>query len=411
MFFISDIMVKVSVVIPVYNASKYLGECLDSIVNQTLEDIEIICVDDESEDNSVEILEKYSNNDNRISIYKKNHGGGGSARNYALNLVEGKYIYFMDADDKLKLDALETLYNTAEDKNVDFIIFQAYNYEDSEKRLYKSESYSMDLLSKEVKDKIFNCDDLSSDLTFDINVTPWSKFYNKDFVLNSGAKFPENLLFHDNIFFWETFFSAKRIYFLNGYFYCRRWHSDSSSRAMDERYIDSLTIADLIINIFKKHDKINEKYIYNLFNKVVDINYYRFKVIQNEYKQIYFNKMKEVYSNWVDEFSFEEIWNSLNNRNSFIFNNVFVVDDFNLFKSCVDLYDGVYLLHELVDENKKLKSNIEDLKAQNNNLNLKIENSKKENDELKNIINKVNSSKSWKITSPLRKLFNIFRNH
>lgn len=108
-------MVKVSVVIPVYN-TEYLRKALDSIVNQTLKDIEIICVNDGSTDGSLGILEEYKDKDSRIKIFSQENQGQGAARNYGLNEVSGKYTYFMDSDDILELNALKELYDICEEK-------------------------------------------------------------------------------------------------------------------------------------------------------------------------------------------------------------------------------------------------------------------------------------------------------
>ena len=90
---------KVSVIIPVYNSANYLSQCLDSILNQTLKEIEIICVDDGSTDDSLSILNKYSKLDNRIKILKQNNKGGGIARNYGMSIAKGEYLIFLDSDD------------------------------------------------------------------------------------------------------------------------------------------------------------------------------------------------------------------------------------------------------------------------------------------------------------------------
>jgi glycosyltransferase involved in cell wall biosynthesis len=120
--------VKISVIIPVYNIEDYLKECLDSIVNQSLDDIEIICVNDGSTDSSLDILKEYGNADSRVRIISQENKGIGCARNTALTSVKGEYVYFMDGDDILELDALEKLYNLAVERDVDFIMFKISNF-------------------------------------------------------------------------------------------------------------------------------------------------------------------------------------------------------------------------------------------------------------------------------------------
>ena len=115
-------MIKVSIIVPVYNVELYLRECLDSIINQTLKDIEIICVDDCSTDNSYIILDEYSKKDSRIKLLKHNVNKGlGPARNTGINVAQGEYIGFIDSDDYISLDYFENLYNTAKKYNSDIV--------------------------------------------------------------------------------------------------------------------------------------------------------------------------------------------------------------------------------------------------------------------------------------------------
>lgn len=120
-------MVEISVILPVYNIEDYLSECLESISNQTFEDIEIICIDDGSTDKSLEILKEHSNRDSRIRIIEQENQGAGAARNKALEYAAGKYVYFIDGDDYLELTALEELHDLSIRKGTDFIIFQISN--------------------------------------------------------------------------------------------------------------------------------------------------------------------------------------------------------------------------------------------------------------------------------------------
>ena len=107
-------MVKVSVIVPVYNVEKYLTQCLDSLVNQTLKDIEIIIVNDESPDNSQAIIDKYAKRYPKIiKAYKKKNGGLSDARNYGIERATGDYIGFVDSDDFVELDMYEDLYKAA----------------------------------------------------------------------------------------------------------------------------------------------------------------------------------------------------------------------------------------------------------------------------------------------------------
>lgn len=116
-------MPKVSVILPVYNVAPYLDEALKSLENQTLKDIEIIAVNDGSTDNSEEILKKHQDSDQRISYFNQENRGQSAARNLAMKYASGEYIYFMDSDDVIDIEALQICYNHAKTTNADFIFF------------------------------------------------------------------------------------------------------------------------------------------------------------------------------------------------------------------------------------------------------------------------------------------------
>lgn len=139
----SDILV--SVIIPVYNTEKYINECINSITAQSLPHIEIICIDDGSTDHSLQILQKISQQDGRVKVLSQDNMGQSAARNRGLELAHGKYIYFMDSDDRLKSNALEFLVNEAEKNRLDILYFDGTVFFDNDelkkKYLYMQENY------------------------------------------------------------------------------------------------------------------------------------------------------------------------------------------------------------------------------------------------------------------------------
>lgn len=147
-------MVEISVILPSYNAIDYLDESLNSIINQTFTDLEIICVNDGSTDNTLERLKEYAEKDSRIQVYTQENRGPGGATNTGLDKATGKYIYLMDADDILDLNALEELYNIMEQKDVDMAIFLSLIYEENTKTYEKQEYYSMPEINEAVGDTI-----------------------------------------------------------------------------------------------------------------------------------------------------------------------------------------------------------------------------------------------------------------
>ena len=124
-------MPAISIIIPVYNTKIYLKKCLDSVINQTFKDIEIICIDDGSTDGSLDILQSYAKQDKRFVILKQEHKGAGEARNNGMNIAKGKYIQFLDSDDWFELNMLENMYNNAEKYSTDILVCSSRKVDDS----------------------------------------------------------------------------------------------------------------------------------------------------------------------------------------------------------------------------------------------------------------------------------------
>ena len=120
--------IKVSVIIPVYNTENYLRECLDSVLAQTLREIEVICVDDGSTDNSLNILKEYQNKDTRIVVLTQENRSAGAARNYGLSIAKGKYLSFLDSDDFFDKELLRKAYKNAEKNNADIVVYKFKRY-------------------------------------------------------------------------------------------------------------------------------------------------------------------------------------------------------------------------------------------------------------------------------------------
>ena len=370
-------MTKISVIIPVYNTEKYLKECLESIINQTLTDIEIICINDGSTDNSLDILNSYANSDKRIKVFSQKNQGQGTARNYGMKIATGDYIHFMDSDDILELNTFEDSYRICEEKNLDFIFFKLTNYDDEKEKYYNDEHYTMSKLHEKVGDTIFNYKDLD-DLIFNIAVMPCNKLYNHDFIKKFDIKFPENLIFEDNIFFWNVLLNAKRVLFHDKYLYTRRRHGSSTIGSGSKKFIDTIKINNLIIDTFKNYG-LFEQYKNKLYNRKVSTIYTRFTQIKEEFKNLFFEEMKKDFVKTLEEDN--NFIDSLNKRNKKIFETITSINDSQECLLIIEHYD-------LLNKNKSLKKKQKKMKKQ----------IKKYNKENKIILN----SNSWKITKPLR---------
>ena len=134
-------MPAVSIIVPVYNVEKYLRECLESIINQTFQDIEIICVNDGSTDNSRKILTEYAQTDSRIKITDKENGGLSSARNAGLKIAQGEFISFIDSDDWVDKTMIEKLYNNIRALNTDISICAVHQYDESKQEFDDNSKY------------------------------------------------------------------------------------------------------------------------------------------------------------------------------------------------------------------------------------------------------------------------------
>lgn len=341
-------MVKVSVVMPVYNKEKFLNDSVSSILNQSMDDLELICVDDGSDDRSLDILNEFAEKDNRVKVFALKHLGGGNARNYGLKHVDGEYLYMMDADDILDLNAFEDFYPICKKKNLDFLVFKAINYGVEKAHYFETEYQNMTAISKLVKDNVFNYKDLG-DLLFDFNVSPWCKFYNAEFIRNTGARFREKSKFHDNQFFWDMIFQAERIYFVDEFYYTRNRYDGSLTASGDSGHVDMIGVANDIIKLFIKHDKLND-YKEKLYNLKITWITDRYNQVKTEStKEVFFAKMKEDYENLKGS-DFEE---ALDEKSKFIFNCAIISDsceDFDLLRQYGEKYNS--------DEIRKLNSKI-----------------------------------------------------
>ena len=289
-------MVEISVIIPVYNTEKYLRECLDSIINQTFKDIEIICINDGSTDNSLKILNEYQKLDSRVKIITQNNEGLSSARNTGLDNACGRYIYFIDSDDYLKNSALEKMYTLSEQKKLDLLIFKLMNFDNE--TLKKDYTYSdMPFLLKINKDT-FNYHDFKDNL-LEVEVSACTKFFKKELIENK--RFPEGLIFEDSLFIFDYIFDAGRIYFLDECLYSRRLRKDSIINDADKKHIDIIKIYDLIYDKFKSKGLYSE-YKEKLFMRKVDIIYYRYSSVNQQYKNQFYREMKTSFLKQLDEY-------------------------------------------------------------------------------------------------------------
>lgn len=199
----------VSVIIPVYNVENYLRQCLDSVAAQTLDDIEIICVDDGSTDASPQILREYAQKDSRFLILRQENAGAGAARNRGLDTANGKYLSFLDADDFFEPDMLQLAYEKAKADRADFAVFQSDQYYTEEKQ-FKDVSWTLRV--KEIPPYTPFNQRAMTDNIFKVFVGwAWDKLYDRQFVLEHQLRFQEQRTSNDMLFVFSAVAIAKRI--------------------------------------------------------------------------------------------------------------------------------------------------------------------------------------------------------
>lgn len=217
---------KVSVVIPIYNAEKYLRQCLDSIISQTLCGIEIICVNDGSTDGSLTIIEEYAAKDDRIKVISKPNAGYGHSMNMGLDAATGEYLGIVDSDDYILPDMYQTLYEIAKENDLDIArggYYKFYEINGKEKRTYWSS------MGGKYIDKVY-CPKEAQEFYFSAVLTP-SGIYKLEFIQTNGIRYNESpgAAFQDQGFWFKTHILADRVLFIKDAFYMYRFDNPNSS--------------------------------------------------------------------------------------------------------------------------------------------------------------------------------------
>ncbi len=215
-------MVKISIIIPVYNCEKYLKKCLDSLINQTLKEIEIILVNDGSTDESVKIAETYT--DSRIKLINKENGGQSSARNRGLEIACGEYIGFIDSDDWVDLDYFEKLYNTSVKYNAD--IAMADFIRTGTKKHKIRLNLSQEIVYETIEDKIKVANALKEGCI-------WNKIYKKEILDN--LRFTEGMFFEDGPFTIKALFNSDKLVTVPSTYYYYYQNPSSTVKTMDKK--------------------------------------------------------------------------------------------------------------------------------------------------------------------------------
>lgn len=291
-------MVKVSIIIPVYNVEKYLARCLDSCINQTFSDIEMVCVNDGSTDSSLNILEQYAKLDSRIKIIQQENGGLSSARNTGVENAKGEYILFLDSDDFISNIAIELLVANIERNGSDVVLFDYLKF-------YKNHKKDVRVIINhinEYKDKCFNLSDLKSLkdcrkviyqlLTF--YVSAWCKFYRASFLKENGISFYEGVLYEDVPYMAEIFVKSRKFSYEPEMLLAYSCYRDNQIMSKNgEEYFDLFKVYARTFEYIENSDyaKFLKKYYSMAF--IMD-SLSKLDTIREDLKESFFNTVKSI---------------------------------------------------------------------------------------------------------------------
>lgn len=277
-------MPKVSVIVPIYNVEKYLEKCINSLLSQTLEDIQIILVNDGSKDNSGNIAREYEkNNKNRIIYVEKENGGLSDARNYGLKYATGDFIAFLDSDDYIEKNAYEEMYNKAIEENADYVECD----------------FIWEFPNKIRVDKQYPYKNKKEMLSF-VRVVAWNKLIKRQLIIDNNLEFSKGLRYED------VEFTYKLIPFINKFAYVDKpfihyvQREGSIANVQNERTAEIFTVLDNVIEFYKKNN------IYEEYRDELEYNYARYLLCSS------LKRMCKIKDKTIREKLLTESWERLN---------------------------------------------------------------------------------------------------
>ena len=279
-------MPKVSVIVPIYNVEKYLEKCINSLLSQTLEDIQIILVNDGSKDNSGNIAKEYEkNNKDRVIYVEKENGGLSDARNYGLKYANGDFIAFLDSDDYIEKNAYEEMYNKAIEENADYVECD----------------FIWEFPNKIRVDKQYPYKNKKEMLSF-VRVVAWNKLIKRQLITDNNLEFPKGLRYED------VEFTYKLIPFVNKFAYVDKpfihyvQREGSIANVQNERTAEIFTVLDNVIEFYKKNN------IYEEYRDELEYNYARYLLCSS------LKRMCKIKDKTIREKLLTESWERLNSN-------------------------------------------------------------------------------------------------
>lgn len=261
-------MADISIIVPIYNAEKFIKKCVDSLLNQTKKELEFILINDGSTDKTHDILKTYK--DKRIKYFKNKNQGIGKTRNFGIEKATGKYIIFIDSDDYIEPTTCEELYNKAIKEKADVVVCDFFKvYDDGSIEDINLPSFK----TSKLKD--------NPNILIDINLSPWNKIYSTKLIKDNNIRFAEGIKYEDVPFVSEALDRANKIAKLDKKLNYYVIHGNSETTVRDKRIFDILKIVDMIRKYFK-----NKTYMNDIVDKLTVRIVTNYNIQQRQQKDI-----------------------------------------------------------------------------------------------------------------------------
>ena len=337
----------VSIIIPVYNVQKYLKICLDSILRQTFQDFEIICINDGSTDNSLSILEEYKSKDNRFVIINKKNEGPGCARNIGLETAKGKYIQFLDSDDYFEPEMLAAMYAEAEENNADVVVCSARKVNEFGQITESGNPNFPINLDQIPSEKLFNYKNLPNNFFSLLGSIVWNKLYLRQMLIENDIKFPNLIASEDVGFVCMSGACAKRVVILKNEFINYRFNRVGSIQSNRANHAIDVIKSALAVKEFLKQKGLFDELKKSWENTYIGSARWETTLCSKEQYKEFEGQLKEIMPNdW-------RIFSS-------VINKTLTIDQLNNFigNKKVMLWGASYYLRNLLKDEKTQNSNI-----------------------------------------------------
>lgn len=293
-------MVRVSIIVPVYNVDKYIGTCVQSLVDQTFDEIEIILVNDGSTDNSQEIIQDYKNRfPEKITIIDQKNKGASEARNKGISVSKGDYVTFVDGDDSLHIDMIQELYDVAIQNDADIVLCNGKVIDEISGKL--RDVWNSGKMKNKVENLFTNKQLLNTVLP-----APWGKLYKKELFINNGIKYPLGLRNQDLGTTPRILINCERICKVDKSLYNYLYRSESAMRSYDEKILDVIKNLKIVKDYYCLKEVDREFYLeleYLFIEHLLFRGIYRIKNIDNigtikQYANEVYTFLEKEYPDW-----------------------------------------------------------------------------------------------------------------